>query len=137
VASRRQPNLTELLGTALLQLFPNAMTFEEAKALTPKQIIARVRKTHDVHHWTYVAVLGGTNHPTNMSWMAADAHDKRTREIDVPAIAKMKRSAKKRDAQSGLANAPKPKPKQKIKSRGFPSREERARLKERYGRPSQ
>lgn len=123
-AKRRQPNLTELLGTALLQLFPTVMTFEEARAMTPKQVIARVRKSYDVHHHTYVAVLGGSNHPTNMSWMEAEAHDERTRKIDVPAIAKMKRRAKPK------------KPKQKIRSRGFPSATERAELKAKYGRPA-
>lgn len=96
MSKRRQPNLTELLGTALLQLFPDAMTFEEAKALTPKQIVARFRKSYDVHHWTYVAVLGGSNHPVNMSWMLAAQHDERTRKIDVPTIAKLKRGARKR-----------------------------------------
>lgn len=116
VADRRQPNLTELLGTALIQLFPDVLTHAEARTLTPKEIIARFRKSYDVHHWTYVAVLGGSNHPTNLSWMAAAEHDERTRKIDVPTIAKLKRHAKKSDA----------KPKQRIRSRGFPSKEERA-----------
>jgi hypothetical protein len=120
--SRRQPNLTELLGTALLQLFPDVMTFEEARALTPKQVIARVRKSYDVHHWTYVAVLGGDNHPANMSWMASAAHDERTRKIDVPTIAKLKRGAKKRAAEliapTHAPSSDKPKGR-KLQGRGF------------------
>lgn len=126
MASRKQPSLTEMLATALLQLFPDAMTFDEAKMLTAKQIVARVRKSHDLHHWTYVAVLDGTNHPTNMSWLTAAVHDKRTAEIDIPCIAKMKRIDKR---QRGLT-----KPKAKIRSRGFPSKEERKALKAKYGR---
>ncbi len=96
MANRKQPNLREQLAAALLQLSGCPITYQEARELTAKQIIAR----HQLHHWTYVAVLGGSNHPTNMSWMATAAHRARTTKIDIPAIAKLKRHGRKRKGPS-------------------------------------
>lgn len=89
--SRKQPNLREMLATALLQIPGHSIEFEEAKAMSPAEVIAKF----ELHHHVHVA-LGGKNTPALMSWMPKAEHRKRTRKIDIPAIAKVKRGLKKR-----------------------------------------
>ena len=91
--TRKQPNLREMLATALLQIPEHGIDFEEAKGLTAQQVIAKF----ELHHHVHVA-LGGENTPALMSWMPKAEHRQRTAKIDVPAIAKIKRGLKKRIA---------------------------------------
>jgi hypothetical protein len=92
--SRKPPTMKALLVTALSQLYPDLIPFEELKQLSVDDAYALYRQRLQVHHWTYVAVLDGGNHPANLSWMPLADHRDRTRKIDVPTIAKMKRIAR-------------------------------------------
>lgn len=62
----------------------------EAKLLTAGQICSLAEWHHNTPH-----ANGGDCHPLNLTAMPILAHRKRTREIDVPTIAKGKRIAKK------------------------------------------
>lgn len=89
--ARKPPNLREQLATALLQIPGHGIAFEEAKAMTPAEVISKF----ELHHHVHVA-LGGENIPALMSWMPKAEHRERTAKIDVPTIAKVKRGLKKR-----------------------------------------
>lgn len=93
--------------------------YEESKTMTAKQIISRFALDHyPVRH-----ADGGPSLPWNLFWRPRPEHDKKTREIDVPQIAKQKR------IRGETGNGPRAKipsrpnawgKGRKIPSRGFP-----------------
>lgn len=96
--------LTMLRADESGQLVP-VIPYSEAKALTSDQIIARFH----LDHYPIRKADGGTDDPWNLEWRPVAEHEKKTREIDVPQMAKQKR----------IRGELKPKIKRKIPGRRF------------------
>lgn len=127
--SRKTPNLTEQVAALHIEIQAirgNPIAdWSVLRQMTAKQI----NSLFQWHHVTYDAWIEEAqmrNHPSVITPLYIVAHRERTAKIDIPQIAKTKRITAK---QNGTAE-----PKQKIRSRGFPSKEERARVKALYGR---
>lgn len=147
---RKPPSTDEMVSALLLQLWElqgDPVPPEVAKMMSAYQIVqvARVQWDHRIP-----LAMGGAHHPTNLQPLSKPAHAEKTKR-DVKAIAKSKRLEKEhaefrrrmlakagRDDNSFEAACKRfgyrPRPKARIRSRGFPTKAERARLKERYGR---
>ena len=91
--------------------------WETLKAMTPD------------HHVTYHEWCGH-NHPTVFTPLYILEHRKRTATFDVPTLAKVRRSLKRRQ------NAEVDRARRKVRGRAFPSKEERRALRAKYGRPA-
>jgi hypothetical protein len=111
---------------------------ELRRAGTPKQIRAYVECDHGAR-----VAEGGTNDPQNLWFRRIPDHAEKTRTIDIPEIAKGKRYGKKheefvRRLLAKQEGEPLPKPTRsrkghaKIRSRGFPSKEERREMKAKF-----
>ena len=116
--SRAHISLKTKLASALLTMLrPNAdgklvriIPHEEAKRLTADQILARF-------HWDHYPIRkadGGPDAPWNLEPRPVDEHQRKTRQVDQPQLAKQRR----------LRGETKAKPKQKIPSRPFSRRAE-------------
>ncbi len=129
MAKRRQPNMAEKLAALHIEIQairgnPIAQ-WEVLREMTPAQINSLFHWHHVTYHaWIEEARM--ENHPSVLTPLYIVAHRERTAKIDVPQLAKTKRIVAKRNGTA--------KPKQKIKSRGFPTKEQRAALKAKYGR---
>ena len=106
---------TKLAAALLTMLRPNErgdlvriISHEEAKRLTADQILARF----DWDHYPIRKADGGPDEPWNLEPRPTAEHDKKTREIDQPQLAKQRRI--RGEARQG--------PKRKIPSRPFPKR---------------
>jgi hypothetical protein len=123
VARRRPPNLTEKLAAALLLYWEqrgDGIPFRISREMTAAQICSLVEWHHTTPHaWV------PSNHPATLVPLPVLEHREVTRK-QAPVLAKVKRSLERRN---GLR-----KPKGKIRSRGFPTKEERQRLREKYHR---
>lgn len=121
---RRPPTADEKVAALLLMYWDakgDPIPFEIAKQMTAAQICSLVHWDHAVFHsW------GGGEGPTNLTPRLIGDHRQKTANVDLPVIAKVRRSLRRR---MGSARA-----KTKIRSRGFASKEERARLILKYGR---
>jgi hypothetical protein len=89
------------------------ISHDEAKKMTPRQIIARFELAHNVPH-----AIGGSIHPANLEYKPKAQHRHETRTKDVPQIAKGKRLEKEQEdfrrrmlAKAGQGKAPPKKPK--------------------------
>ena len=77
---------------------------DRAKQMTANEIIEEFESlTIDAH--VVAHALGGSTHPTNMTIMEKERHDRETRKIDIPAIAKTKRLAKSHTAHQSAMDA--------------------------------
>lgn len=98
---RKQPNLSEKLAAALLELkvadangnLVPVVDYEEAKDMTPQQIIAHF----ECDHWPIPVHAGGGNHPTNLKWREKGEHRQKTSKRDVPEFWKGIRLTKKQN----------------------------------------
>lgn len=88
------PLKTKLAATLLTMLRPDEdgnlvriISHDEAKRLTADQILAR----YHFDHWPIRKADGGPDAPWNLEPRPIAEHAKKTREIDVPQIAKQKR----------------------------------------------
>lgn len=122
MSKRRAPTSDEKVSALLLMLWDmqgDPIPFGIAQQLTAHQICSLVQWHHETPDvWTH------NYHPTNLTPLLILVHRKRTAEIDVPKISKVRRAEKKRTN---------PKPKRRIQSRGFPTKQERKALREKYG----
>lgn len=131
--AERQPNLTEKLAAALLEiqrLRGDPIDREHALMMSADQCASLFHFHHEVYR-----ALGGSNHPTNLTPLLIAAHRERTAKIDKPAIAKCERVSKAHDAhtevmrQKMLTPAPREAPRsrwpkgRKMQSRPFAKRE--------------
>jgi hypothetical protein len=124
---RRAPNSTEkiaylLIENRALRGEPIA-DWETLKAMTPDQV-CRLFAWHHVtyHEWC------GHNYPTVLTPLYIVAHRERTAKIAIPTLAKVRRSLNKR--QVALDK----RARRKMQSRPFPTKEQRAALRAKYGR---
>lgn len=106
---------TKLAAALLTMLRPNErgelvriISHEEAKRLTADQILARF----DWDHYPVRKADGGPDEPWNLEPRPVAEHEKKTREIDQPQLAKQRRI--RGETRQG--------PKRKIPSRPFPKR---------------
>jgi hypothetical protein len=124
---RKKPTADEKVATLLLMhwhAIGDPIPFEIAKQMTAHQICSLVQWQHNTP-WVWCK----SNHPTILTPMIIADHRRVTAEIDIPRIAKVKRTLKRRaEPPRGVIR---PKPKRKIPSRPFPSREERRAFKAR------
>ncbi len=93
--------------------------YEESKTMTAKQIIARFA----LDHYPIRHADGGPSLPWNLFWRPIAEHDKKTREIDIPQLAKQKRirGETKNGPRQKIPSRPNAWPRgRKIPSRGFP-----------------
>jgi hypothetical protein len=90
---RARLSLKTKLATALLEIYDECIPYRDAKKMSVDQIIAMF----DCHHIIPVAE-GGSDHPTNLSFMLRREHHELTRKYTVPRIAKNKRIARKHAA---------------------------------------
>lgn len=117
-STRKHIGLEIKLAAALLTIvrpdengnLVRVISHEEAKNLTAKQIISR----WNWDHYPIRKADGGPDEPWNLEPRPVDEHQKKTREVDQPQMAKQRR----------LRGETKAKPKQKIPSRPFPRRAE-------------
>lgn len=100
--ARKQPTMKEKLAAALLQLieFRNGKwepTIDRgwAKGKTPEEIIARF----ECDHYPISVFLGGTNHPTNLTWRTKEEHREKTDGHDAKVHAKIRRNKKKQEKE--------------------------------------
>jgi hypothetical protein len=104
---RRAPNLTEKLAAALLTIarddgagkLVRVISHDEAKKLTPAQILERFRFDHHPVRFVDRDSLPATgipyiHHPANLTPLPTPEHEAKTAEIDLPQIAKRKRIVK-------------------------------------------
>lgn len=70
------------------------ISYEEAKRLTEDEIISRFH----FDHYPVPKALDGPDEPWNLKPLPVADHREKTAKVDIPAIAKAKRIAKKRDA---------------------------------------
>ena len=135
---RRVPNKDERIAACLLMLKRGEdwLIPEPIRSTgTVKDILACVQWDHGFYH-----ALGGDTRPQNITPRRTTDHKEKSRK-DNGVIAKSKRVTKKEEAfrQRLLAKATgeaqsSQKPKAKIRSRGFPTPEERKAIQERYSR---
>lgn len=94
------------------------ISHEEAKTLTADQIIARFH----FDHYPIRKTDGGVDEPWNLEPRPIAEHDKKTREVDIPQIAKQKRirGETRNVPRQKIPSRPNAWPRgRKIKSRGF------------------
>jgi hypothetical protein len=121
---RRQPNATTKIACLLIENHhlrgePIA-DWETLKAMTPDQVCSLFAWHHVTYHeWC------GHNHPTVLQPLYIVANRERTAKIDIPTLAKVRRSLRKRQNA-----AQESRPRRKMLSRPFPPPRKSAR---RYG----
>lgn len=91
----RRPHISKdtKIASLLLEVWSlrgQGIPYREAKLLTAAQICSLAEWHHVTPH-----AMGGDVSPVNLTAMPILDHRRRTREIDVPAIAKSKRTARK------------------------------------------
>ena len=117
MAARRHIPLKVKLACALLEVDrlrtmvdrhrgnPSAarlIQYDDAKTLTPEQIIARWH----FDHYPIPHAEGGTDHPSNLTPRPAAEHREKTAHQDVPGIAKRKRLARKQAEHEARMTTP-------------------------------
>jgi len=134
---RKPPTLREKLASALLEIFRlrgDPIPRDIAKMMSADQICSLVQWDHDAGFVAH----GAGNHPTEISPRLILEHRWKTSKVDQPAIAKCDRLSQAHDEFRARVLAIKEgRPIEKaptIKSRGFPTKEERQAMKERYAR---
>lgn len=93
MTKRKHVSKDAKIASLLLEVWSlrgQGIPYAEAKLLTAAQICSLAEWHHSTPH-----AIGGDVHPVNLTAMPILDHRKRTREIDVPAIAKSKRIARK------------------------------------------
>lgn len=133
MTNRKNPTTRQRLAAALLQLvryragkWEAIIDYEEAKNLTADEIISRF----ELDHYPVSVKLGGSNHPTNLTWREKEEHREKTNKVDAKIHAKARRFEKnpqKIRSRGELqypseSNIKDVKPKRKIPSRPFPNR---------------
>lgn len=81
------------IACVLLELWHargHGIPFRDAQKMTVAEILARVQWDHGVWH-----SIGGSIHPTNLTPRLLADHKRKTDKVDIPAIAKGKRVARK------------------------------------------
>jgi len=129
---RKEPTLTEKLAALHIEIEAirgNPIAdWSVLRDMTAEQICSLFQWHHVTYH-AWLLEAGNEkmlNHPSILTPMYISAHRERTAKVDIPQIAKTKRIVARRNGTR--------KPRQKIRSGGFPTKAERARLKEKYGR---
>ena len=95
MTKRAHINKDTKIASLLLEVWHlrgRGIPYAEAKMLTAGQICSLAEWHHSTPH-----AIGGSIHPINLTAMPILEHRKRTREIDVPAIAKGKRIRRKQE----------------------------------------
>lgn len=105
MSSRKNPTTRQKLAAALLQLnryrggkWVPIIDYEEAKGMSADEIIARF----ELDHYPVSVKLGGSNHPTNLTWREREEHREKTNKID----AKIHKKARRFERSPGKVNRP-------------------------------
>lgn len=96
MSKRKQPNMSEKLGSALLEvqrLRGDPIDRDCAKAMTADQICSLFQFDHDAGY----AAHGAGNHPTEMTPLLIAEHREKTAKKDKPAISKCTRLSKEHE----------------------------------------
>lgn len=97
MSKRKQPNMTEKLASALLEmqrLRGDPIPREHAKQMSAKMICSLYQFDHDAGFVCH----GAGNHPTEMTPKLRPEHKEKTAKIDQPAIAKCDRISPEHEA---------------------------------------